>query len=510
MKKNRQLVINLVASVLAFIINAFISFFLTTYITKTIGVEAYGFVALGNSFITYFAVLTIALSSMSSRFISVAYFRGDILAANQYFSSTFFSNLIFSVIFTPILLIGILKINSFISVSTQMIMDVQFLMAFMATNFLIDLLCTNLGVSYYVTNQLYRFSLVSVAGYILRAVLLFLLFSSFKPYIAYIGAVSVLVSCLIQSVNIYYKKKLIPELKISKKYYQFKKVKELIYSGIWNTITRLGSLLSEGLDLLITNILIGTTDMGILAIAKMIPNMINSILNTMISAFLPNMTELYAQDKKVEMVNAIKQSMKIIGMIINIPIAGLIAYGDVLFSLWLPTQDAGLLQILSIMTIFPWAIMGQATIIHNVFTVLNKIKMNSMLVCLTGLLNVLIVFILLKTTTLGIFAVVGVSSILSIIRNMAYTVPFGAIYLECKWYTFFPEIIKAVLSVTTVSIAGYVLKTLIPEYSWLNLFIFVGITTLFGLVFNYMLVLDKSDRIFLYDGIKKKLKRNKR
>ncbi|MEQ8154209.1 MAG: oligosaccharide flippase family protein [Clostridiaceae bacterium] len=508
--KNKQLVINIIASFIAFAVSMGINFFLSPYIVKTVGTEAYGFVQLSNNFITYFSVLTIALNSMSSRFISIAYYKNNMLEANQYFSSTFFSNVILNAVLVPIIFVGILNINHLVNVSPGLVIDVQFLMGFMAISLFVELLSTNLGISYYVKNKLYISSIVNIAGNIIRAVLLLVLFVFFKPYIAFIGLVTVIIIFFTQLFNIYYKRKLIPELIIRKRYFQFIKVKELIFSGIWNTITRVGSLLSEGLDLLITNLFIGAADMGILAIAKMVPNMINNILNTMISTFIPNLTELYAQNRKQELVKYIKQSMKIIGMLINIPIAGLIAYGDVLFTLWFPKQDAHLLQILSIMTIFPWAIMGQATIIHNVFTIVNKIKLNSILVCLTGLLNVLVVFILLKTTTLGLFAIAGVSSIFSIIRNLVYTVPFGAIYIKCKWYTFFSEIIKSVLSVTTVSIVGCLLKTLMPTYSWLNLFLFAALTTIFGLIFNCMLVLNKNDRIFLYGLIIKKLKRNER
>ena len=505
--KSKQLLINIIASFVAFGVSMGINFFLSPYIVKTVGTEAYGFVQLANNFINYFSILTIALNSMSSRFISVSYFKNDLLEANEYFSSTFFSNLIISICLIPILIFLIINLEIFIKVSPNLSNDVKILMAFMMFNFLIGLLATNLSISYYVKNKLYISSLINIAGYIIRAVLLYILFAFCKSSIIYVGIVTFIVTCFTQIMNIYFTKKMIPELKIKKKYFNLNKVKEMISSGIWNTITRLGSLLSEGLDLLITNICINATEMGILAIAKTIPNMINGILNTMIATFMPNLTELYAKEKTDELVSSIKQSMKIIGMIINIPIAILIAYGNILFSLWFPTQDAELLQVLSIITIFPWAVMGQATIIHNIFTVLNKIKVNSLLVCFTGLLNVLVVFILLKTTSLGLFAVAGVSTIFSIIRNMCYTVPFGAIYIEKKWNTFFPEIIKSIGSVCVISIIGYILKIFIVKYSWLSLIEFSIITAIIGFMFNYNIVLNKEDRKLIKNIFLKKIKR---
>lgn len=506
-KKQKQLIINIIASFVAFAVNMGINFFLSKYIVKNVGSEAYGFVQLANNLLTYFTILTIALNTMSSRFISVELFKGEIDEANGYFSSTFFANLFLVIILFPIIVFGIIFLEKIIKISPNLVVDVKVLMIFMAIDFIISLLCTNLSISYYVKNKLYISSMISIASYVIRATLLFGLFACFKANIIFIGLVTLIITCFNQAMNIFYKKKMIPNLVIKKKYFHISKVKEMLSSGIWNTITRVGSLLQEGLDLLITNIFISPADMGVLAIAKIVPNTINNILNTLISTFLPEITELYAKEQYDELVNAIKRSMNIIGMIINIPIAILIAYGDVLFSLWFPNQDAKLIQLLSIITIFPWAIMGQATIIHNVFTVLNKIKTNSILVCITGMLNVGIVFVLLKTTSLGLFAVAGVSTILSIVRNLAYTVPYGAKYVGKKWYTFFPEILKSVSCVIIISIVGYLIRLFMIKKSWSMLFIFALITTIIGFLLNYFIVLNKRDRKYLKNRINSYIKK---
>ena len=87
MNRNKQLTINLVSSILAFIINMGISFFLTPYITKNIGVEAYGFVSLGTQFINYASLVTIALNSMAGRFITIEIHKKNWESANKYFNS---------------------------------------------------------------------------------------------------------------------------------------------------------------------------------------------------------------------------------------------------------------------------------------------------------------------------------------------------------------------------------------------------------------------------------------
>ena len=249
--------------------------------------------------------------------------------------------------------------------------------------------------------------------------------------------------------------------------------------------------------------------MGILSIAKIIPQLITTVIYSLISTFLPNMTELYANQKQEQLVMSIKQSMGIIGMMINIPIALLIAFGDILFTLWFPTQNARLLHILSILTISPWAVVGQATILHNIFTIVNRIRLNSILVVVTGLLNVLIVFILLKTTDWGLYAVAGVSAVLSVTRNLLYTVPYGAKYINAPWYIFYPDILKSVVSVSVISALGYILKILIVNYNWSNLTLISMVLSLIGLVFNFYLIYNKNDRKHLLHKLKIKFIRNR-
>lgn len=493
MTKNKQLAVNIIASIFAFVMSAGISFFLSPYITETVGEEAYGFVSLSDNIISYFSVVTIALNSMASRFIAIAYFKDDIQGANEYYSSAFFANLALCIVFTPIFLIGIINID-WLNISQALITDVQLLLAFVAVSFILDLLTTNLGISYYVKNRLYISSIISMGGYLIKVILFLFLFSVFTTHIAYVGFVTLAVNLFIQGNNLFQKRRLLPELTIRPIYFKLDKIKQLIAAGIWNSITEIGSILQNGLDLLITNLLISPGDMGILAISKTIPTFISRLLVTLASSFKPNMTELYAKGELILLKKSVKQAMKIMGMLIDLPIALFIGFGDVFFRLWVPTQDAELLQILSVLALPPFVVMGPATIIHSIFTVINKIKVNSLLVCITGLLNVFTVFILLKNTSGGLFVIAGVSSVYSILRNVLYTVPFGAVYIKCPWHTFFPEIGKSILSVTVISGISIVLKKFMPGITWFWFLLFAGFAGVIGLILNFYLVLNTEDR----------------
>lgn len=492
MLKNKELMLNFGATALAFLINAIINFILSSYIVSNVSEEAYGFVQFANTFINYFTVITLAINSMSSRFITVEYYKKDINEARDYYSATFWANIILVVISIPILTLLILNLEKWIQISPEIVNDVKLLFSFLAANLLLGLITVNLSVSYYIKNKLYIQSIVNMIGYVLKAALLYILYINFPPYVAFVGIATLIITMFAQSIGLYYKKKLIPEIKIGK--FNLNKIKVLITSGIWNSITRIGNILSDGLDLFITNIFLSPAAMGILAIVKIIPNIISSVLSNLVNIFMPNMLRTYAEGTTDEFVKVIKKAMQFVGVFLNIPIICIISLGDVLFSLWFPSQNSVTIHILSILSILQWVIIGPVSIIHNVFTVINKIKTNSLLVCLTGFLNIVVVFILLNITNLGIYAVVSISSLFSILRNLLYTLPFGAKHIGKKWNTFFPEICKSLLSVMLNVGITFILKFIFKPQSWLQLLIIGCIVCMISLVIGIIIMVDKEDK----------------
>ncbi len=501
MKDNRELTINFIAMAIAFITNAAINFLLSRYIVNSVSEEAYGFIQLTNTFITYFTVLTIAINSMASRFIAMEYYKGNIKEANGYYKSTLFANVIIIAITAPVLILTILNIESLVQISPELVVDVKMLLIFLAGNLYLGLISTNISISYYVKNKLYIQSIINTASYILKALLLILLYKLFPPYVSIFGLITLLSTAFIQLLNIYYKNKLIPEIELKNAKVEYKKIKTLISSGIWNSITRIGNILSEGLDLLLANLYIGPEEMGILAIVKTIPSMVGSALNSLVSVFMPNMTKLYAEDKKENFIVYIKKAMKIVGMFLNLPIICIIVLGDVLFSLWFPTQNSILLQILSIISISQWIIIGPISIMHNVFTVVNKIKVNAILVCITGLLNMLTVYILLNVTSYGLYIITGVSCIYSILRNLLYTLPFGAKSIGAMWDTFFPEIGRSLLAVIINVLVGYGIRMIIRPDSWIGLIICGCMVCIVGLIINVFIIFSNEEKMAIHKKV---------
>lgn len=495
--ENKELRINIIASLIAFIVNMGINFILSPYIIQNIGVDAYGFVSLANNFINYASLLTIALNSMAGRFITISLHKSDTELANKYFTSVFVANFVISIVLLLVSILSVIYIEQIVNVPISILKDVKLLFLLLFINFIISIIGSTFSVATFARNKLYLGSLRAIESNILRAILILILFIAFKPKVFYLGIVSCIVTLYTVGFNIFYTKRLLPEIMIKFKYYDLKYVIEIISSGIWNTVTKLGQILLDGVDLLISNLFIGPIEMGILAVSKTIPNLIVSIVGTLAGIFSPDFTISYAKGDHDALLNSIKQSIKIMSVFVNIPVAILIVFGDVFYSLWTPNEDAKVLQILSILACLTIVISGGINCIYNIFTVTNKLKVNSIVVLCTGVLNMLIVFILLKITNLGIFAVAGVSTILSILRNIIFTAPYGAKCLNLKWNIFYPEIFKGVLGTVIICCFGYILRKIIHVDSWLSLIYSVFICATAGLILNGIVVLTKEEIVYL-------------
>ncbi|MEI3525103.1 MAG: hypothetical protein V8Q27_02435 [Eubacteriales bacterium] len=57
-------------------------------------------------------------------------------------------------------------------------------------------------------------------------------------------------------------------------------------------------------------------------------------------------------------------------------------------------------------------------VLYHVFLITKRVKLNSMVIVGSGVLTVATVFVLLETTNLGMYAIVGVSMVYGILRNL--------------------------------------------------------------------------------------------
>lgn len=499
--KNKQLAINMIANIFSFVVSLGINFFFTPYLIRTIGKEAYSFFPLSNNFIGYINIISVALNSMAGRFITIKIHENDNEGSNTYFNSVLISNTIFALLLTLPSIIFILFINNVLHVPIKILKDVQVLFAFVFLGMIFNTLTSVFGIATFAKNRLDLSARMNIISNFIRVLSLILMFSLFKPSVSYVGIANFIVIIFIIFTNIHYTRKLLPQVTINKKYFNFKAVKLLLSSGVWNSVNELSLVLLTSLDLLIANIFINVAAAGEYSIVKTVPNFIQQLVAMLVGVFIPQFTILYAQKKHSELLDNINKSIKFMGLMITIPIAFLIVFGDTFFSLWVPGENSSKLYLLSNLTIIPMIVTGSINTIFNVYTVTNKLKIPALVLLITGILNTTVVFILLKTTNLGVLSIPITSFVIGLIRNLIFTPIYAAKCLEVKWNTFYKAIARGCICALTMIVLCYAFKHSFNINSWIKLIITGGVCSVISLSINLFVVFKKDERKIFVENI---------
>ena len=493
MSKNKQLFINLITTLFVLLINIFINFGLSKYIVETIGKEAYGFISLANNFVSYATIFTTALNSMGSRFITLDIHNKRYKSANAFFSSLLIANIIIVLLLIVPSVFLIIYLEYLIKIPSDIILDVKLLFSFIFLNFAVSLINGVFTVATYCTNKVYLSSIKNMESNILKAMAIGVLFILFKPAVFYVGIATLLATIFVFMFNIKFTHDLLPDVKIDKKYFSFRKIKILLVSGLWNSITNLGNILADGLDLVISNLAIDSATMGVVAISKVPSNVLNTVISGISNVFQPQIISFYSSNKIDEVVSETKKGMKISGLFGNISFCFILVFGAYFCKIWMPNIDS-ILYYICIITFINVYCGGLISPLYNIFTITNHVKYNALLNVFSGIISTIIVLLLLKFTKLGVYAIVGVSAIVGLLKGFIIVPIYCAKSLDLKYSTFFSTIFKYIYTSILLSAVYFLIRFVFIPSNWLTLIILVGLCGIVGLFINYYVFLDKYDR----------------
>lgn len=510
MKNKKQTMINMIAQVSSFFVTLGINFFLTPFIVKNIGKEAYGFVGLANNFINYAVIITAALNSMASRFITISIHREDYESTNRYMTSVVLANILLSVPIAVIASFVVLFAEKIVNIPPAIVGDVKLLWGLLFLNFTIGLLANVFNVATFAKNRLELASIRQIESNMIKVIILFVAFCFFKPSVWYLGLSTLLCGLFVIATNVYYTKKLLPFVEIKKKYIDFSKIKELISSGIWNSLTKLSGVLASGLDLLIANLFVGAAAMGNVSLSKTLHAQVLSLFSAVSSVFAPQLTASYAKNDFEDMKAQLISSIKLLSFFASIPIIFIFVYSGEFFKLWIPGEDYKLLQTMAILTALALPATLAMEPLWNIFTVVNKVKQSSMCLMVTSVISVIGTFVLLNVAqqeTARLYIIVGFSTAVALIRNLTFLPIAGAKCLKLKWYVFYPLFLRVFVSVAVGTVLAVSVKNFFEINDWMSLILSAGVMSVFVCFINLFILLSKKERHMISSVITGKLKR---
>ena len=503
-KNNLRIATAIIVSGLGVFISYLINFLLTPYITDNIGIEAYGFVSLAKNFVNYAQIATIAITSFVVRYISVSYHERKMQEANEYYSTSVIACVALAgVIFISALLL-ITKIDLLLNVPQNLIFSVKLLFLIVFLNFVLTTATTPFTTAAYIKNRLDITGIIKIIAYLVDAGVMVILFINCTPNVWFVGMGSLAASVVTFICTYILSKKLVPELVFNKDFFSVSKLKNLVGNGIWNSLNSLGNELNSGLDLIISNLFLNGVATGQIAVVKTIGTMFSMLYEVVYQPFQPNLIKAYASGDVNIFINEQKKAMRICGYFSNVAFAGFVALGGLYYKLWLPSEDTKLLHMLTIVTVLGSVTAGVMRPIYYVYTLTLKNKLPCWITIAGGFLNVVSMYVLLKYTQMGVYAIVSTTTVIMLCINLFFNPVYAAYNLKISVKVYYKVIFKHLIS-AAIMVGGFIgIARVIRPSGWIGLIASAIIMCISGLIIHVLIMCNMDEKLFLIKKITKR------
>lgn len=491
----------------ALVVNTLITLLLVPIVTDKLGSEAYGFVTLGKNIAQYATMITAVLNSFAARYIVVAYHRGNKKEANIFFSSTVFGDLVLGTSLFAVSLAGICFLDRLLVVPEQLVTDVKMLFLFVFINFWLVTVSTAFAASAHIKNCLHIVGWCKTAAYLCEAVILAVLFCFFSAHVYYVGLGLAAASFVLAAANVCICRRCTPDLRVKRSFFSAAAIRKLVVDGVWTSLNSLGDSLNSGLDLLICNLMLTTTAMGQLAVSKTFYSMFSSVFLLVGQAFEPMYLKSYAEGDRKALLGEFRVAMRLSGGLSNVVFAGFLALGMPFYRLWIPGEDIALIYTLTVINNMITIPGGSMQPLYYIYTLTLKKKLPTVITICGGLLNVTGMYVLIRYTNLGVYAVVWTTVIIMMVINFLTNPLYMAHVLEMPWWTFYPSILRNLLSCAVLTAVFKGASLIYTPGSWAALIVTAIALAAVGAVLHLLIVCSREDWKILWIRLKERCSR---
>lgn len=498
----RNSALNLTFNVLSMAISMGLSFWITPYLTNTIGAEAYGLIPLTQQFVNYMSVITVSITAISGRFFTMARRRGANLEAQEYFSSTLFMTVAAGAVLLIPFIISIMSLDKIINIPVGFHDDVKKTYIIFIVVFILNFITSAFHDGPFSENKLFYTSGINILQLVVKTAVTVALCVLFVPRIWFVSVGVLCGAAVTLIMSVWAFKKLVPDIKIKLKPHN--RVKEILSSGIWISISEVGVILFLQIDLFVSNHFASLKEAGEYAVVLQLPSILRTFSGTIISIFIPVVISLYAAGKTEEMKKYVNNAVKYTGIVLSLPIGIICGLGGTLLSLWINPDFAKYQLILSILTIH-LSINLSVQVVASIQTAMAKLRTPAFVTLIMGGINLGLACLLAGYFKMGVMGIAIAGSIVLTCKNLLFTPIYVAYITGSKWYTYFIGVIRPFFATAAVSLFCFMLQKLliIP-----NLAVFVLVCCGVGvvyLVFVWFVMISRTERKRFIGFVKSKL-----
>lgn len=460
---NYQTKINLIYNAITFVINALIGLVLPSFLIKELGISTYSLIPISMSITSFMVVFTIAINGTLSRFLSVDLENNE-KNVNKTFVTSFYLLIGIFMFFLPLIVYFLIFPQRFLDINPKDIHDAQLLFIYTITAFITNSFGSLFNSIPYVKNRIDLRNIALIISKLGVVVVIIILF--FAKYIniqAY--GIAVFVATILSFIYSFKTaKKLYPTLTLKFKYFDKNQLNRISKLGFWLIISQIGVVLFLQTDIVIVNKLLGAKLSGVFGTLVQWSFLVRTMVGMVGGVIGPIILRLYAKNQIKQLIKLTTFSIKVLGIFASIIVMSIVHFSNEILKIWIGSE----FQIYSIFLVLIVFHLGYNTAyssIINLNIAYNKAKIPAIITVFTGLLNIILGYMLIFYYNFNLYGIVWAGFISLTLKNLIFTPLYVSYIMKIPKSTFYKPIIPSLV----ITIFGmFLYKIFPPHYLLIN------------------------------------------
>lgn len=478
-----------------------ITLYTSRIVLATLGVEDYGIYNVVGGFVAMFTVISGALSSSISRFITFELGHGDKTKLNRIFSTSV--NIQIGIGFLILILgetVGLWFLNTQMNIPTERIGAANWVLQCSLVSFIINLISVPYNAAIIAHEKMKAFAYVSILEAVLKLAIVYLLLISDWDKLILYAILHVFVALFIRLIYGIYCNRNFLEC-----HYHFiydkPLFKEMTGFAGWSFLTNGTYIINtQGINILI-NLFFGVAFNATRGIATQVDAAVMQFVNNFTTAINPQIIKSYAADDKESMFKLICRGAKFSYFLMLLFAIPFICEADTILSLWLekvPPHTSTFLRLSIIASMMN--ILGNTQ--WTACQATGKIKKYTLIIAPLGCLVFLLTWIFYKigfSVESTYYAFIIIYLLLDIVRLFLLKS-----MINFPIMMFVRDVFGVILPITIIALFMPLIELFFLPQTWWRLIITCIISTISVSFSVYVLGLTKGERIAIVNILKNK------
>lgn len=490
----KLIIINSISSVITRVIEVSFLVWLYQYLLRNITPEEYSLLPVVMSIMVLMPLVTVFLTSGISRYIIVAYAKGEKERVSSIVSSIFPFLMLSSFI---LLILGGLftwRIDSFLNIPQGRLTDARWMLFLLLISFLYNLSTLPFCVGPDVKQRFVVLNLFNLAQNLVKIVITFVLFWAFDIWIVWVVVAQTASSILFNTVRLLYSRSILPCLKYRLRLFDFGTAKPIFSFGFWSFLGQASYTLRMAMDAIILNLYSTPMQITCFHIGSSFRRQSEALVNMISNNLQPAFIAMHSTQRKKNFLNTYHRGNRYMMWIMLFMAMPLMIYRKELIYLYVGPDYQTAAEVLCLLFL-PSLFGSSLLMVWKAAHAMGRIRGTTIYAICNQLITLAFTLYLVRNLKMGAVGSALSTFIFSLLGSVLVLLPISVKLLSISysdWFrqSFFPGIIPAVFG-------GFVWFGLYfwhPPSTWSELAIFFAIGAIVYFVVLYFLALDKYEK----------------